>query len=417
MINTFKNFFKKELVRGSVIIFGGSIVVSILNYLFHLVTGRMLGPEMYAVLASLLSLTYITGFPSQLLSTVMIKSTAKSFARGKLGEIKYSIIWFSKLLFFISFLGIILSLLLYDWIAIYLKIDQAYFILLILIFVLTGLYGSIFTSAVQGLKKFKEYTLISILATFLKIVFTVFLLFIGFKTGGALVALIVSSLVGIGLIIILLKNIFFSKTITKKISGSAVKSVVGIGFSLLGMSLMLNSDVLIVKHYFSSFDAGIYSSASNIGKIVLFLSAPILTVLLPVISFKEEKGYANTKEILFSLGIVSTISISVCVAYLLFPDLIVKVLYGAEYAQASSLIIILGVYYLFYSISSVFTQLWISNGNKIMMTIPLFIALLQLSGMLFIHASFYSIIYVMIASVTILCLVNSVVFAYTIRRK
>ena len=47
---------RHSLIKGSAIVFGGTAIVNGLNYVFHLITGRMLGPEQYSILASLISL-------------------------------------------------------------------------------------------------------------------------------------------------------------------------------------------------------------------------------------------------------------------------------------------------------------------------------------------------------------------------
>ena len=50
-----------------------------------------------------------------------------------------------------------------------------------------------------------------------------------------------------------------------------------------------NSDILMVKHYFDSYDAGLYSSLALIGRIVYFVTWMFVMLLLPaVIELRKE---------------------------------------------------------------------------------------------------------------------------------
>ena len=76
-----KRFFKSKLFVGSFVMTLGTGFGGGLNYVYHLLMGRMLGPADYGVLASLISLAYILSIPLGTFTLVMVKFV--SLLKGK----------------------------------------------------------------------------------------------------------------------------------------------------------------------------------------------------------------------------------------------------------------------------------------------------------------------------------------------
>lgn len=53
---------------------------------------------------------------------------------------------------------------------------------------------------------------------------------------------------------------------------------------------LTNGDILLVKAYFDDTQAGLYSSASVIGKIAMYVSTAIVATLFPMVVEKHQKG-------------------------------------------------------------------------------------------------------------------------------
>ena len=65
-----KKLINHPLFSGSAIVFVGNMTANVVNYLYHLIMGRMLGPVEYGVLASLYSVLYLVGIiPSSAATT------------------------------------------------------------------------------------------------------------------------------------------------------------------------------------------------------------------------------------------------------------------------------------------------------------------------------------------------------------
>ena len=83
-----KKILAHPFIKGSAIMFGGTMVTNVLAYLYHLVVGRILGPVGYGELAALLSIFYILNSPSIVIQNILVKFFSQLKAKQDLGQAK-----------------------------------------------------------------------------------------------------------------------------------------------------------------------------------------------------------------------------------------------------------------------------------------------------------------------------------------
>jgi O-antigen/teichoic acid export membrane protein len=93
-----------SLIKAGIIFFVFSIIISVFNYLYHLVMGRMLGLEEYGVLGSLFAIIYIVTFSTSTFNLVISKNVAEFNLKDK-RKIKYL---FYKSFNLIAIIGLVL---------------------------------------------------------------------------------------------------------------------------------------------------------------------------------------------------------------------------------------------------------------------------------------------------------------------
>ena len=106
----------------------------------------------------------------------------------------------------------------------------------------------------------------------------------------------------------------------------------------------------MVKHYFSPADAGIYAAISTVGKIILYVTAPVVTVMFPMVSERTTKGDKHYSIFLFSLLFVLVGALLVLGLYVIAPAKVISLLYGQQYVNFFYLLPEIGVATLFYSL-------------------------------------------------------------------
>jgi hypothetical protein len=106
-----------------------------------------------------------------------------------------------------------------------------------------------------------------------------------------------------------------------------------VAVALIGIALLTNVDVLIVKARFSAHDAGAYAAASAFARVGFFLPAAILTVLFPRTAARQARG-EETEDILGrSLFATAGFCGLLALVYAAAGTGLVTLTYGADYAK------------------------------------------------------------------------------------
>ena len=347
-MNLIRLFKGNELLKHSSILFLASIIAGFLNYLFQLYVGRMLGPSDYGIYSSLVALLYIMSVPSSTIQTSVAKLVSDYTADHE--KIKYLLKYvFRKLTpvaVLISTIFMFLSIYLSDFLNLN---SNTYFIILsILLFI--SFLSPVLMGALQGMQMFMQMGLNSVAGTLFKLLSGIILVYYGFGVNGALFALFIGSLMALILAFMPLRFLKGSKEVNGNIRFFDYSMVVLL--ATIGLTFMTNGDMLIVKHYLSEKEAGFYAAAALLGKIILFATAPIAMVMFPKATVMKSKNQ-NAKGLLRnSLLYTGGISFFFVAIFILFPEFIVKLLFGPKFLEIDGLIVYFAAAIAFFSLSN-----------------------------------------------------------------
>ena len=174
----------------------------------------------------------------------------------------------------------------------------------------------------------------------------------------------------------------------------ALAIVLGVGVIIqtIAITSLYSSDVILVKHFFSDLEAGFYSSVSLIGKILFFGSLSISQVMFPKLVELKSKNQVSKKLFYKSLALISSLLIFALIICFLFPELIIKILFGKSFLPASGLIAPFGLFMALISLIYL-TSLYHLSVNKHSFIYILFSALILESALIyFIHTSLLQIV-------------------------
>jgi len=389
MIDKIKSFTKHPLFSGSLILMVGSMVANVINYVYHLYMGRILGPSQYGELASLFSIFYIIGIVP-LSSSVAITKFISS-AKNK----KELVSTYKGINSFIVKLASCLSLILAfssPLIAKFLHINNIFSVLLLAPVLLLNLLVLVNQATSQGRINFLGFTIPNIISSAGKLLFGIILVNLGYSVFGAMVAIVISA------VLALIVSYKFVKDIRAEKSSMhfEIKPFLIFALPVLLQSLAFTSfftmDLIFVKHFLTPNEAGLYAALSTLGKIIYFAVSPITSAMFPIISKKKSLGEKYTNIFLLSLFATIFVSIAIVFSYYLFPNLAIGVLYGKDYLVVSKELVWMGVFMFFYTGSYVIVNYLLSVGITKIVAIPIFAAIIQIVGMYFIHNSILSVI-------------------------
>ena len=409
---------KNRLVSGSLALFLGGLVANFGNYLFHFFMGRFLGPEKYAVLASLTSLLYLGSVPSSAITLTSAKFSSSLKAKGELDRVKFFLLKSSQFFFFIG-LGIFL---LFTFgqreFAQFLNIENPSFFVY-----LGGIFLFMFLVAVnngvlQGFQKFSFISLNSILGSVVKLAVGLILVWKGFGVQGALLGFLLSGLFPyffsfypLRFLFSLEKEEIKEKELLRKIIAFALPAFL----ATLGLTLFFTMDVVLVKHFFSEYQSGLYSVASLVAKVILFASSPIISVMFPLVSEKHTKNENFTRLFFHAFCLILLVSGTLMGFYLLFPKLVLLVFFGHKFLEAAPLLRRFSVFIFLYTLASAFVSFFLSTHQTKVVLFPLGGSLLQMVLIWFYHPSLLGVINVSILASFLLLL--SLLFFYKMVRR
>lgn len=385
----FKNLITHPLFSGSAIMIFGSNGASALNYLYHLMMGRLLGPSFYGELASLISVIGLIGIIPNSISLVIIKeiSSAKNEQ-----EVNSLIVWFKKKIYIISLIFSIIILFLSPFISSFLHINQISYLFIIAILFFFSLQSGFNRAILQGLLKFKEVVISIIIENGVKLALSIILVYIGFQVLGAMFALLLSAILGFYITLVYLKvkeskNFFISPR-----SKSMLKFAIPVILQTISITSLYTTDVILVKHFFSSHDSGIYASLSTLGKIIFFATTPISSVMFPLISQRKAKGENFKRIFIYSLFLTALCASCALMIYWLFPALVINLLFGSAYLGSENLLVWFGLFISLFTLSTVVVTYNLSIGKTKVTFLPIIAAISQICLITLFHQTLFLVI-------------------------
>jgi len=405
-----RQFFRSELVRGSVLLLAGFTTLNALNYVFQLIMGRMLGPIDYGTMAALLSVFIVFGVPASTMSTIVTKFTCDYKAKDNftsvfslLAKMSKGLLWLGvAICAFFIFGGSLL--------ASFLKIPTVLPIVLLGILFLYYFPAVINDAVLRGLLKFPFLSANSVLSGILKLGISVLLVYLGLNVAGVIVAILVSYLIPYLITFLPLRFLWRHKADGASLHWKEIVSYAIPAFSSnLGLMLMITMDVILVKHFFDPHQAGLYSALAVVGKIIVFISSPVTMVMFPLVAERYAKGGAYKRIFLQTLLIISASSLILIAIYFLFPESLLNLFFGAEYLPAAPYLGWFGIFIFLYALCTVISQFFLSIEKTGIIYLTLLAAVMQIVLITLYHSSFTQVITISTA-VTLLLFLGLLVY-------
>ncbi len=388
-------------------VFIASMVVNLCNYLFHIFMSRTLGPVDYGIMVSLFSLFMIIAVPAGVLQTVITKYISNFKAKGELARIKLLLHQLLTRVSLFAVAGFILLTLLSGHIASFLHIPSRLPIVLIAVAVALGIICPVLLGTLQGLQKFVYFGTDMMIGGISKLLFGILLVYVGLKVNGALLGLAMGSLAALLFAIFPLRHQFTSDQIDCNLTLSPIYGYFfPVAIMLLCFMLLTNIDLILVKHFFDSSQAGHYAAASIVAKIILFLPGAIAMVMFPKTSELHALNKESKPVLKKSLLYTTLLSGGVLLLYLAIPSVVVKSLFGSQYIPTIPLIGMFGLAMLFFSLTNIllFYQISVHQLRFLKILVPATIVEVALISLF--HTSLIQVILILVAVSLSLFLLN-----------
>ena len=399
----FKNKFSTEqlFMMSAMLVNGG-------NYLYNLILGRFLGPEKFADAAILVTLLLVLSFAAMTFQLVTAKFSV--IFEDSVYQTFIATIYKSA-----SIVGVVLGItivLLSSELQVLFKTTSSSMFIVFGIGIPFYFLMSVNRGVFQGQKKLISLSVTYQLEMMSRLAITFGLLCLFEVDSSLLIAIGILCSFIVGLLPFEFKKIpVFNRIKLKKPETKMVRNFFIItAFYEVTLIIINNSDILLVKHYFDSYEAGLYASLALIGRVVYFIAWMFVMLLLPTVVQLKKQGI-STRPILFKYIIyIVIIAASIVLACYFFPNQIINILFGNEYIEIASLLWKYAFATGVFAVSNIFAYYYLSLDKYVPVIFSGIFGMLQIALIVQFHASLEQIVHVQIFAMILLLLVQIIFF-------
>jgi O-antigen/teichoic acid export membrane protein len=316
---------RDSLLRNTGIYLAGSLLAGLLGYVFHFVTGRLLGPAEYADVAAVLAALYIVSLPSLVVQIVSARFVSLAVGRGESGTIPRLLLRISAGSLAFGVAGALVLVLLAGPIAGYLQLPRVQLVYVLAVASATALLVTANRGALQGMRRFWALSGNTVLDLGLRVVTAIALISAGLGALGGILALLAGPAVSYlqGLFLVRQPRAERGAVAGAGPSFSEVgRYTLSASIAAVGVTYLFNVDVILAKHYLSAEAAGIYAAGSVLARAVYFLGLTVAGVMFPEVATLHARNQAHFHVVDRSLLLLGLIAIGLAAAYLVLPGLV-----------------------------------------------------------------------------------------------
>ena len=366
-----------QFLKHSAVFTIASGLVNILGYLFHALASRYLGPEKYSDVVTIIAYSLILSVPMMAANVVIVKRVG----REKEIERKRSVVVaIEKALYelvkkywtYLPFAYLILMG------VGYLNNLSFWSYLIMPVFVMLAVFSQIYIPLLQSMKLFFN------LSVMIGVVGLI-------KLSGAVTTIFIDSLIWILILLtasmaaqIWLGHRYTHISTYKNLGDSFVFSLKRIinnkkvqltFFSISGVVLLNNLDVLFAKKFFSAHEAGLFGIWSLFAKLIAYSSIPLSSVAL--VFFADKNNQSQSKKILvISSLLILGLGMILLGAYWLLGGFILKTFVGGEFLAITHVLPLAAVFGTFYSLIFVVNNYLLAHDSRAALIVPIAIPIL-----------------------------------------
>lgn len=406
-VKTLRNFASKWRFSPIKVFLLSTMLVNGGNYLYNLVLGRVLSPAQFAEAGILITLLLVFSFLAMTFQIVATKF-AVTFEGEQLVAfenwlsrigIKMGVVLFAVFVAFSGSIATFFQLPTQSIVVVLALCMPFYFVMSVRRGMLQGREAFVALSASYQMEMWVRFALTMLLV-----------LFLGQSVGLIVSISIVASVLAGYLIMGKPKGLSLSNG---EFSGSKV--VLNFFFLTAGYEcaqVLINySDILLVKHYFSSEQAGLYTSMALIGRMIYFVTWMVVMILIPRVLNMKKRGEKYQKVFLKYFLIILGFSLFIISASLAFPKEIVLVLFGDAYLAISGLLWMYALATMLFALANLFVYYFLSLDERKPVYIAIAFGLLQVIELMLFHDTMKQMVIVQIINMGTLLLVQLLFFA------
>lgn len=181
----------------------------------------------------------------------------------------------------------------------------------------------------QGLQQFFGLGSVQVLQAVLRVLLAPLLIWLGWRSFGALLSLPLAMFGGLLLALLLLRGYFRADVAGRRVPRVSMRYSIYTLVGLLAFALLINLDAIVVRAVFPAAVANNYGPVITLGKMNLFVPLGLGLVLFPKATQRQAAGRDPRPVLLLTLAATLLPGLLLTSLYFLFPGQIVALVFGA----------------------------------------------------------------------------------------
>src|SRR5712692_6937279 len=323
--------------------------VSGLNFLFHALISRLLGPSHYGALSAVLNVLSVLAVPLGAVQLAVTQAVVSGTGKEQIslrGLTVKATLWGAG--------AMVAFWLLAPLVDDFLNLKSPFTDLGIGVWIPLAVVAAVLQGALLGEMRYVPVAVASFFGGgALRLASGALLVSAGFGLGGAVAATVIGQAFTTAVLLLVARRKVFAKGLDP-VRISLRDAVLSIA-ALAGSTTLTGIDVFLARHFLAPVAAGRYAAAAIAGHIALFLPGALVTVAFPRLVSANATGISGRKTLSETLGLVTVIGLAAFSVLAGMPGVVVDVLFGPKYLGAASIVGIIALSSVFLSIIGLLT--------------------------------------------------------------
>ena len=333
------------------------------NYLFLVASGRLLGSGDYGDLAAIIGLLTVVLLPTAALQMAVSREVSRRIAIGdQIGAqaFEHSVLRFglvATIPLLIAFYVLVVPL------GRLLSIESTAALALAGAALTTTFLTPAALGILQGRQRFNALAAVTFAPFVVRLAVLGLVALWGATVAGAAGAVLASALAGLALGLGEVRGAIGKPDAIPPRLEPFLRYLVPVVVGLIGMSVLVNLDVIVVNARFPDDEAGAYAAASAFARVGYFFPTTILSVLFPRTAARQARGEETADILGRSLIVTAGFCILLAGAYALVGERLVDVSFGADFEGAGDLLPLFAVEIALVSLANVLVGFHLSRAE------------------------------------------------------
>jgi O-antigen/teichoic acid export membrane protein len=399
-------------VRAGAVLAVATLVANGGAYLYNVACIRYLGSAAYGDVAAMLALFDLISLPLASIQSLLAREVAQLSSLGAIGALFRRSTWIAVVM---SVVLVALGLALVQPIRELLNIATNSIVVAGISAFLFVVPTVVLFGFLQGRLRFNALGLSFASGGLARIVFVVPALLLGFGAAGALFVNSLAAFLAAAIGAIALRKLWGVREaipVPHVDRPQAAALIVG----SLAFASLTNVDILLASYFFSNDVTGIYAAAALVGKVVLFLPAAIVMVLLPKAATRAAAGVASRRILLASLAVTLAICLTTTLVLTLIPESLLVWAFGGDFRQSTALLGWFGLAMTAAALVNVYLSVYFAERKARFPLLVLGAAVAQIVAVALWHPNPRSIVLVTLTCFTTVLVIHEAAFPYALAR-